>query len=49
MRLIPEDDRYLFVERTSGDECFSDVGHQRMFSIALRAPIDPATVEVVHE
>jgi hypothetical protein len=49
MRLIPEDDRYLFVERTSGDECLSDVGHQRTFSIALRAPIDPATVEVVHE
>jgi len=48
MRLIPSDDGYLFVERTSGD-CQSLVSITRTFSIALRSPIDPASVEIVHE
>lgn len=48
-RFIPVNDGYLLVERTSGDWCMLYSGGRRTFSIALRAPIDPATVEVVHE
>ena len=49
MQLIPSGDGYLLVERTSGDFCELQTLTQRTFSIALRAPIDPATLEVVHE
>ena len=48
MRLIPSGDGYIFVERTSGDCQLLNL-IQRTFSIALRAPIDPANVEIVHE
>jgi hypothetical protein len=49
MQLIPSGDGYLLVERTSGDYCEQQTLVERTFSIALRAPIDPATVEIVHE
>jgi len=48
MRLIPSGDGYIFVERTSGDCQLLNL-IQRTFAIALRAPIDPANVEIVHE
>lgn len=49
MRFIPVGDRYMLVERTSGDRCQGLVLHRRTFSIALRAPVDPSSVDVVHE
>lgn len=49
MRLIPSGGGYLLVERTSGDFCQFLNLVPRTFSIALRAPVDPASVEIVHE
>ena len=49
MRFIPIGDRYMLVERTSGDRCQDLVVHERTFSVALRAPVDPSSVDVVHE
>jgi hypothetical protein len=49
MRLIPSGDGYLLVERTSGDYCELFNLVIRTFSIALRAPVDPASVQIVHE
>jgi hypothetical protein len=49
MRFIPVGDRYMLVERTSGDRCEDLVLHGRTFSIALRAPVDPSSVDVIHE